>query len=91
MPTNYHLVQTLVLKCFKGDHKVIRCKNSLQMVLKVFLIPSALLNDVSNKGIQIKIRYFEKKKTTVLETRHAYFSLSLIILSLIHKVSFIEE
>lgn len=62
MPTNYHLVQTLVLKCFKGDHKVIRCKNSLQMVLKVFLIPSALLNDVSNKGIQIKIRYFEKKK-----------------------------
>lgn len=90
MPTNYHLEQTLVLKCFKGDHKVIRCKNSLQMVLKVLLIPSAFINEVTNKGIQIKIRYFEKKKNNCFGDTPS-FSLLLIILFLIHKVSFIAE
>lgn len=95
MPTDYHLVQTLVLKCFKGDHKVIESGVRIRSkwFLKVFSIPSALINEleVSNKGIQIKIRYFEKKKNNCFGDTPSFSLLILIILFLIHEVSFIEE
>jgi len=45
---------------------------------------------LSNKGIQIQTTYFEKKKNNCFGDT-PYFSLLLIILFLIHKVSLIAE